>query len=636
MAEEADYHLEVEPIANRWLLDHYISLAFQYFHKGQYKDFCEVRQVVQSIMSRPVATSEVLPKKIFVMQLISRINEGESLDVTFEQEGSLCPLESALVQLEDLCGTSDVSQNDLEKVCILLKEMIVKLFIKNEKFDKAKEFLRRFPKSQLAKKKIFMELINLRCNKHKLIEEMDFKHLKDQIVAFCREFCPFSVSFLYKAAKQLLDQLEQQRKKDKTDEPDKCGPSTSAQVNAELLTCDASNIPKDRLEIAYQALAAPGDITFSHLEEEVENQDTVLNTDEEDMCGNSESEELFQRNSGSPLEAAPAAPLTQTDAPPQSKTASTRNTHRGGSGKAKKKQKRYNMSRMVLESDSQGSVSSAVSQEQEARTDEPALSQSLLFQTLESDMEVVPLRRLRSVTLAKNSDVESALQLEEQLSNSVSGKQASQGTCRNLALSSGDVESSLQRKEISSSSTSGKQVSQGTPRKQASPSAKSTESEDSSSDSCDMVQDTPVISQAKICASNPPSKFTGNRGDIIIPDSSLDDSPSLNPQLRTPPKSSTPKNRSHAKWKELCNQAKETKAAWGEEVELFNETINTSPLSGVKKRMWTEEESQKLKEGVKKFGEGNWTKIKLYYRFRDRTNVHLKDRWRTMKKLNMV
>lgn len=51
---------------------------------------------------------------------------------------------------------------------------------------------------------------------------------------------------------------------------------------------------------------------------------------------------------------------------------------------------------------------------------------------------------------------------------------------------------------------------------------------------------------------------------------------------------------------------------------------------------WTESETQKLKEGVEKFGEGNWSKIKTYYSFKDRTNVNLKDRWRTMKKLNIV
>lgn len=53
-------------------------------------------------------------------------------------------------------------------------------------------------------------------------------------------------------------------------------------------------------------------------------------------------------------------------------------------------------------------------------------------------------------------------------------------------------------------------------------------------------------------------------------------------------------------------------------------------------QMWTEAETQKLIEGVGKFGAGNWSKIRAYYSFNDRTNVNLKDRWRTLKKTNIV
>uniref|UniRef100_A0A3P8SGU1 Uncharacterized protein n=1 Tax=Amphiprion percula TaxID=161767 RepID=A0A3P8SGU1_AMPPE len=58
--------------------------------------------------------------------------------------------------------------------------------------------------------------------------------------------------------------------------------------------------------------------------------------------------------------------------------------------------------------------------------------------------------------------------------------------------------------------------------------------------------------------------------------------------------------------------------------------------SGQRRKTWTESKTQNLKKRVKKLGEGNWKQIRAYYSCNDRTNVNLKDRWRTMKNQNMV
>ena len=56
----------------------------------------------------------------------------------------------------------------------------------------------------------------------------------------------------------------------------------------------------------------------------------------------------------------------------------------------------------------------------------------------------------------------------------------------------------------------------------------------------------------------------------------------------------------------------------------------------VKRVQWTYEESVNIWKGVQKYGEGNWKDILESYKFHSsRTNVGVKDRWRTMVKTNL-
>ncbi|NWQ74201.1 TERF1 factor, partial [Columbina picui] len=55
---------------------------------------------------------------------------------------------------------------------------------------------------------------------------------------------------------------------------------------------------------------------------------------------------------------------------------------------------------------------------------------------------------------------------------------------------------------------------------------------------------------------------------------------------------------------------------------------------GRRRQRWTYKEDLALKSGVKEFGVGNWTKILLHGNFNNRTSVMLKDRWRTLCRIN--
>ncbi|XP_030347612.1 telomeric repeat-binding factor 1 isoform X3 [Strigops habroptila] len=67
---------------------------------------------------------------------------------------------------------------------------------------------------------------------------------------------------------------------------------------------------------------------------------------------------------------------------------------------------------------------------------------------------------------------------------------------------------------------------------------------------------------------------------------------------------------------------------------LQNMEKHGNALASIRKRQrWTYKEDLKLKSGVKEFGVGNWAKILVYGDFNNRTSVMLKDRWRTLCKI---
>uniref|UniRef100_A0A8D0L484 Telomeric repeat-binding factor n=1 Tax=Sphenodon punctatus TaxID=8508 RepID=A0A8D0L484_SPHPU len=126
------------------------------------------------------------------------------------------------------------------------------------------------------------------------------------------------------------------------------------------------------------------------------------------------------------------------------------------------------------------------------------------------------------------------------------------------------------------------------------------------------------------------------------------------PERCTPPASPRFPRLAKSKWSPSNGEAEEPvsseeeeaaveeKDTWSDEEELFlNEksgnknTIRASATS-TKKQRWTHQETEWIRKGVKKFGEGNWKVISRKFPFGNRTSVMIKDRWRTMKKLGLV
>ncbi|XP_055001059.1 telomeric repeat-binding factor 2 isoform X2 [Sorex araneus] len=146
----------LEEVVNRWVLKFYFHEALRAFRGSRYADFRQIRDIMQALLVRPLGKEHTVSRLLRVMQCLSRIEEGENLDCSFDMEAELTPLESAINVLEMIKTEFTLTEAVVESSRKLVKEAAVIICIKNKEFEKASKIVKKHmskdPTTQVAKR----------------------------------------------------------------------------------------------------------------------------------------------------------------------------------------------------------------------------------------------------------------------------------------------------------------------------------------------------------------------------------------------------------------------------------------------------------------------------------------------------
>uniref|UniRef100_A0A8C4U3S3 Telomeric repeat-binding factor n=1 Tax=Falco tinnunculus TaxID=100819 RepID=A0A8C4U3S3_FALTI len=180
-----------EEMMNSWVLQFYFHQAMAAYRSGRNGDFRQLRDVMQALLLRPLDKEPTVIQMLRVMQLLSRIEEGENLDCAFDKELELTPLESAIGVLELVQREFSIAEKTMEDVQQRVKEAAVIVCIKNGEFDKASKIVKRHmgkePKSQKKRDKL-LTVIQEKNLTHPLVRNFSYKNFQQSVFQFVKTY----------------------------------------------------------------------------------------------------------------------------------------------------------------------------------------------------------------------------------------------------------------------------------------------------------------------------------------------------------------------------------------------------------------------------------------------------------------
>ncbi|XP_031470904.1 telomeric repeat-binding factor 2 isoform X1 [Phasianus colchicus] len=690
-----------EQAVNRWVLQFYFHQAVAAYRAGRNRDFRQLRDVMQALLVRPLEREPAVAQMLRVMQFLSRIEEGENLDCTFDKETELTPLESAIGILQLIAKEFSVPEKKIEFIHKVLKEAAVIVCIKNKEFSKALAVLKRHMEKDTGNHKKRTELqtiIREKNRAHPIIRDFSYVNFQQYMFQFLKAYVDTSEPLLVTMMKSLNSERAEEPKRSSVIPESPSRTEDQEEAYEPLRRVKHSVGTLRRAETTRNVVRAPSHPEMAkdptgapeHVEtgKDVEGAPCHAESTEDslgaprcaetarDVVGAPSPPEMTENLPGAPECAETARDVVRAPSPAEStKDPAVALGHAGTARDVRAPspaETAKNLSgapecadtvRMPSPAERRKDLVKAPQCPETARDVVRAPSPAERAKDTAGASEpvknasypTVPQPRIAAVNCSKAFSV--PMEVSEQpaaaapVHAGVSSRDLERRPFRTVTTygisvlreafkmlsnspDSDALFNKLDETDLPSPQQMSPSVSHRTKRRK--------EEKNQGSETIDSPEiphkskrlftiSKMVMDQGSQCSKSSES-----------PDSSQERvvSSAYRPVQELSDQPVSAERTSKPKWS--SSYCEERKDSWSDEDELFADAAltetssNNSTVYGSKKQKWTVQESEWIKDGVRKYGEGRWKTISEKYPFQNRTAVQIKDRYRTMKKLGIV